>query len=99
ISAALPPQRFDLVVRGGAAGNARADGLGLGLTLVRRLVELPGGSVEAHSPGEGHGSELVVRLPASAAPASRAKLPEPSSLRPTRILIVEDNEDARDSLP
>ena len=98
IPSALLPQIFDLFVRGGGAGHARADGLGLGLTLVRRLVELHGGSVEAHSAGEGLGSELVVRLPASAAPAGRAKLPEPSSLRPTRILIVEDNEDARESL-
>jgi len=98
IPSALLPQIFDLFVRGGGASHARADGLGLGLTLVRRLVELHGGSVEAHSAGEGLGSELVVRLPASAAPAPRATLAEPSSLRPTRILIVEDNEDARESL-
>src|SRR5438445_189074 len=89
---------FDLFVRGGGGGHARADGLGLGLTLVRRLVELHGGSVEATSAGEGLGSELVVRLPASPAPVTPTNLPAPSAFRPTRILIVEDNDDARESL-
>src|SRR4029453_10686853 len=56
IPSALLPQIFDLFVRGGGS-HARADGLGLGLTLVRRLVELHGGSVEAISAGEGLGSE------------------------------------------
>ena len=98
IPSALLPQIFDLFVRGGGAGHARADGLGLGLTLVRRLVELHGGSVEAHSAGEGRGSELVVRLPASATPLSAGGSPAASTLRPTRILLVEDNEDARESL-
>src|SRR5206468_4264546 len=98
IPSALLPQIFDLFVRGGGAGHARADGLGLGLTLVRRLVELHGGGVEALSAGEGRGSELIVRLPASAAPAAPASLAVPSTLRPARILIVEDNEDARESL-
>jgi signal transduction histidine kinase/DNA-binding response OmpR family regulator len=98
IPSALLPQIFDLFVRGGGAGHARADGLGLGLTLVRRLVELHGGSVEARSAGEGLGSELVVRLPVSAEPALPPRMPSPSSFRPTRILIVEDNDDARESL-
>jgi signal transduction histidine kinase/DNA-binding response OmpR family regulator len=98
IPSALLPQIFDLFVRGGGAGHARADGLGLGLTLVRRLVELHGGSVEALSAGEGLGSELVVRLPASATPSAPARPSAPSALRPTRILIVEDNDDARESL-
>ena len=97
IPSALLPQIFDLFVRGGGT-HARADGLGLGLTLVRRLVELHGGSVEAVSAGEGLGSELIVRLPASPAPIGPEKLPAPSTLRPTRILVVEDNDDARESL-
>ncbi|HKC97345.1 MAG TPA: hybrid sensor histidine kinase/response regulator, partial [Methylomirabilota bacterium] len=98
IPSALLPQIFDLFVRGGGTGHARADGLGLGLTLVRRLVELHGGSVEALSAGEGRGSELVVRLPASAAPSASSSAAAPSTARPTRILIVEDNDDARESL-
>jgi CheY-like chemotaxis protein len=98
IPSALLPQIFDLFVRGGGASHARADGLGLGLTPMRRLVELHGGSVEALSAGEGLGSELVVRLPASAAPSTPARPAAPSALRPTRILIVEDNDDARESL-
>jgi signal transduction histidine kinase/DNA-binding response OmpR family regulator len=98
IPRALLPQIFDLFVRGGGDSHARADGLGLGLTLVRRLVELHGGSVQANSAGEGLGSELVVRLPGSVAPAGPARMPARSTSRPTRILIVEDNEDARESL-
>jgi signal transduction histidine kinase/DNA-binding response OmpR family regulator len=98
IPSALLPQIFDLFVRGGGAGHARADGLGLGLTLVRRLVELHGGSVEALSAGEGRGSELVVRLPASVPPTAPSGQTAPSTTRPTRILLVEDNEDARESL-
>ncbi len=98
IPAALLPQIFDLFVRGGSASHARADGLGLGLTLVRRLVELHGGSVEALSAGEALGSEFVVRLPASAAPSAPATASASSSSRPTRILVVEDNDDARESL-
>jgi signal transduction histidine kinase/CheY-like chemotaxis protein len=97
IPSALLPQIFDLFVRGGGS-HARADGLGLGLTLVRRLVELHGGSVEAISAGEGLGSELVVRLPGSPAPATASTLSAPSASRPTSILIVEDNDDARESL-
>jgi signal transduction histidine kinase len=97
IPSALLPQIFDLFVRGGGS-HARADGLGLGLTLVRRLVELHGGSVEAISAGEGLGSELVVRLPASPAPAAASTSSAPSASRPTSILIVEDNDDARESL-
>ncbi|PYN88610.1 MAG: histidine kinase [Candidatus Rokuibacteriota bacterium] len=98
IPSALLPQIFDLFVRGGGVGHARADGLGLGLTLVRRLVELHGGSVEALSAGEGLGSELIVRLPASAEPSASTRPAASSTLRPTRILIVEDNDDARESL-
>ena len=98
ISPALLPQIFDLFVRSRVTGQAPADGLGLGLTLVRRLVELHAGSVEAMSAGEGLGSELVVRLPGSAAPASQEPTASSSKASPRRVLIVEDNDDARESL-
>ncbi|MGZ3461483.1 MAG: response regulator, partial [Archangium sp.] len=77
-------------------------GLGIGLTLVRRLVELHGGTVTVHSEGEGQGSELVVRLPLAAeqgapapAPAVKAGGEGPSA---RRVLLVEDNEDTREVL-
>jgi CheY-like chemotaxis protein len=70
-------------------------GLGLGLTLVKRLVELHGGSVEAFSPGEGQGSEFIVRLPLHV--AHREELPPASPLRGSgnrlarhRVLVVDD---------
>jgi two-component system, chemotaxis family, CheB/CheR fusion protein len=76
-------------------------GLGIGLTLVKRLAEMHGGSVEAHSEGQGRGSEFVVRLPLLIG-QPKAKTPGPSVERPPttshRILIVDDNRDAATSL-
>jgi signal transduction histidine kinase/ActR/RegA family two-component response regulator len=75
-------------------------GLGIGLTLVRRLVELHGGTVEARSEGPGRGSEFVVRLPLVEAPAPASAAPPPAAPAPTRtarsrrILLVDDNPDA-----
>jgi CheY-like chemotaxis protein/two-component sensor histidine kinase len=81
---------------------ARSEGgLGIGLTLVRSLVEMHGGSVEAHSPGLGQGSEFVVRLPARVPAEKSAPMPEPEvafSSRGLRVLVVEDNVDAAESL-
>jgi signal transduction histidine kinase/CheY-like chemotaxis protein len=75
-------------------------GLGVGLTLVKGLAELHGGTVEAHSAGLGHGSEFIVRLPVSehqcSSPLSAS--PTPVSLERRRILIADDNRDAADSL-
>jgi CheY-like chemotaxis protein len=73
-------------------------GLGIGLTLVKNLVELHGGTVEANSKGLGHGSEFVVRLPLGAAGLEPAR-PEPTDAKPAaivsrRILIVDDNRDS-----
>ena len=77
-------------------------GLGIGLALVRRLVQMHGGAVEATSAGEGQGSEFVVRLPiaiegaAAAEGAEKAAAQEPAL--PRRILVVDDNRDAAISL-
>jgi CheY-like chemotaxis protein len=71
-------------------------GLGIGLTLVKTLTEMHGGTVEATSPGVGHGSEFIVRLPIvieAALPAPPATIAE-TIVRPLRILIVDDNRDS-----
>jgi signal transduction histidine kinase/ActR/RegA family two-component response regulator len=75
-------------------------GLGIGLTLVRSLVQLHGGSVSAHSAGIGCGSEFVVRLPlaTSAEVATGPAEPPPMPAAPLRVLVVDDNRDAADSL-
>ena len=73
---------------------ARHQGLGLGLAIVRRIVDLHGGSVQAHSDGPGRGSRFEVRLPLGAAPAAALPLADHGSTRPLKVLLVDDNEDA-----
>lgn len=75
-------------------------GLGIGLTLVRSLVEMHGGSVRASSAGPGKGSEFVVRLPLAPAPPSSAaaKNPKGTAGKGQRVLLVEDNPDGRETL-
>ena len=63
IPADMLPRVFDMFTQAGSAVDRAQGGLGIGLTLVRRLVELHGGRITAHSDGEGRGSEFVVRLP------------------------------------
>jgi CheY-like chemotaxis protein len=94
---------FDLFVQGDASLDRTRGGLGIGLTLVRRLVELHGGHVEARSAGLGHGSEFIVYLPTVgplAAPAEAEPGAEraPATGRGVRVLVVEDNQDAAESL-
>lgn len=76
--------------------------MGVGLTIVKRLVEMHGGSVEAHSEGHGRGSEFVIRLPLvlSAAPEQQDERDDWQTFRATgrRILVVDDNADAASSL-
>jgi signal transduction histidine kinase/ActR/RegA family two-component response regulator len=97
----LLPQVFDLFTQGVHPLDRMQGGLGIGLTLVRRLVELHGGSVQARSGGLGQGSEFIVRLPLLAAPPAEARPPLPSLQRPgaaVRVVIVDDNQDAATSL-
>jgi signal transduction histidine kinase len=92
---------FELFVQGPPPLDRRQGGLGLGLTLVRRLVELHGGTVEAASEGISRGSEFRVRVPLVAAPPAEAIPKEerpPRLTGPRRVLIVEDNPDTRDML-
>ena len=100
ISAELLPSVFDLFVQGDRDLDRRLGGLGVGLSLVRRLVELHGGRVEAASDGPGRGSVFTVRLPALAeAPQTPGKRSEPPAGAPRhRILVVEDNADNREMM-
>ena len=100
ISADLLPRLFEVFVQGRQALDRAQGGLGIGLALVRKLVELQGGTVEARSEGPGQGSTFIVRLPLLE--NGRAYVDERSMPRmlPTslRVLIVDDNADARDML-
>jgi signal transduction histidine kinase/ActR/RegA family two-component response regulator len=91
---------FDAFVQGPQDLARARGGMGLGLALVRRLVELHRGSIEARSEGTGRGATFTVRLPAVPPPLEGAESAAPATARPgaMRILIVEDNEDARDML-
>ena len=100
------PHVFDLFVQERQAIDRSQGGLGLGLTIVRSLIEGHGGSVSAHSDGPGRGSEFVVRLPkvdVAGANGSRsdrdatAKAVDPSASA-VRILVVDDNEDGAEML-
>jgi PAS domain S-box-containing protein len=107
IPARMLERVFDLFTQLGGPGDRPQDGLGIGLALVRRLVEMHGGDIEARSEGPGRGSEFVVRLPlaadaaAAGAPGGQraggehAAAPAP---RPERVLVVDDNVDAAESL-
>src|SRR6185295_13209606 len=101
---AMLPRVFDMFFQAEQTLDRAKGGMGIGLTLVRRLVELHGGSIEATSPGVGLGSEfvlrlpLVVRAPLTREPSARlASAKHPPSLS-RRVLIIEDNEDSRESL-
>jgi CheY-like chemotaxis protein/anti-sigma regulatory factor (Ser/Thr protein kinase) len=95
----LLPRVFDLFVQGDRSLERTSGGLGIGLTLVRHLVELHGGTVEAASAGAGRGSTFTVRLPAvTAPPAPVASGPAPAAGVARRVLVVEDNDDAREML-
>jgi CheY-like chemotaxis protein len=97
MSPELAARVFDLFVQG-EGGERRGGGLGIGLTLVRHLAELHGGKVFAASSGAGQGSVFTVVLPAIEAQAAIAAPVEAAPHAPRRILLVEDNADARNTL-
>jgi PAS domain S-box-containing protein len=100
----IPPEMlgsvFDLFTQVDASLGRGTGGLGIGLNLVKQLVALHGGSVEAHSAGIGRGSKFVVRLPTIAPPVPTEPIPASAGhpCRPLRILVVDDNVDSADSM-
>jgi len=101
ISPDILPQIFDLFTQADHTLAHSQGGLGIGLTLVRQLVEIHGGTVTAASEGIGQGSTFTVRLPALPMDSSAAESARTESVLPTskfRILVVDDYADAAESL-
>jgi signal transduction histidine kinase len=103
----IPPEMLDRIFELFAQADRTLDraqgGLGIGLSLVRKLVTLHGGSVTAESPGLGRGSTFTVRLPAleterATSPANRRTANDARGVRRLRMLVVDDNVDAADTL-
>jgi CheY-like chemotaxis protein len=100
VSPDLLPRIFDLFAQGERALDRSEGGLGVGLSVVKRLVEMHGGTITARSSGSGAGSEFVVRLPALASVPQERRVPAvvAGNRAHARVLIVEDNPDASDAL-
>jgi signal transduction histidine kinase len=104
ISAQRLPEVFELFSQAGQPVHGFDEGLGIGLSLVKKLLELHGGAIEARSEGEGKGSEFVARLPLAkglpggGAPGRPAVEPKRLEGPPQRILVIDDNSDAAESL-
>ena len=106
IARKLLPHVFDLFTQAERTLDRAQGGLGIGLTLVKLLVEMHGGAVEARNADTGSGAEFIVRLPAKTAvpvlplaeAAHAALAPHPTGEKPMKVLIVDDNVDAADSI-
>jgi len=100
IPADMLPKIFDLFVQAHHTIDRSRGGLGIGLTLVRRLAEMHGGTVEAHSDGDGRGSTFTVRLPTVKAPRLESTAGNGAdakrSFESRRVLLVDDNHDSRE---
>jgi CheY-like chemotaxis protein len=92
---------FELFVQLEPSQHGSIGGLGVGLALVRRIVELHGGSIQARSDGAGHGAEFIARLPLSNESlhiVSQQVPEEPNTAQPLRVLVIDDNHDSADTL-
>src|SRR2546421_1778440 len=98
ISDEILPRIFDLFFQGERTAARSEGGLGIGLTLVKTLTELHGGSVEARTGGPGLGSTFVIRLPRVGIPSTAARRPTRRPTAHRRVLVIEDNDDTRDML-
>jgi PAS domain S-box-containing protein len=102
--AGIPPDKlssiFDMFMQVDQSAERSQSGLGIGLTLVKRLTEMHGGTIEARSAGEGKGSEFIVRLPTLKKPAgdSERTKGEFESAAGRTIIVVDDNRDSAESL-
>ncbi len=95
ITPEMLPRIFDMFTQAEQSVARSRGGLGLGLALVKGLIEMHGGTVEAHSEGSNHGSEFRLRLPIGAVSSSLMDTPTETSVRPLRrrVLLVDDNQD------
>jgi signal transduction histidine kinase/DNA-binding response OmpR family regulator len=100
VGPAMLARMFDTFTQADAGLDRSRGGLGLGLALVKGLVELHGGEVQALSEGVGEGTEIVIRLPLTSAPDESPGLPIACGevCRSRRILVIEDHRDAAESL-
>jgi PAS domain S-box-containing protein len=98
IAPEMLPHVFELFAQGEQPIDRSLGGLGIGLALSRRLVELHDGTIEVHSAGPGQGAEFVVRLPGATPGTPATAVPEPRAAARRRILVVEDSDDSRESL-
>ena len=98
IAAELLPHVFDVFVQGSSTLDRSQGGLGIGLSLVRRLAELHGGDIEADSKGPGAGSVFILRLPRIEAPVPLAAAAPPAADGKPTLLLIEDNEDGREMM-
>lgn len=103
IPASMRERIFELFMQVDRSLERSEGGLGIGLTLVQRLVEMHGGTVECHSAGPGKGSEFIVRIPITDDIVPRSHLTSTTGVRtstpvPRRVLVVDNNHDAADSM-
>ena len=98
IAPALLPHLFDLFVQSERTLDRSQGGLGIGLSVVKQLIEMHRGSVRGESPGIGRGATFTIRLPRIALPAAPASVTAAPRVQPRRILVVDDNVDGADSL-
>ena len=100
LASEVVPQVFDMFMQVAPGASRSQGGLGIGLTLVKNLIEMHGGTVAAHSAGAGQGSQFVIRVPLASEEiilaTTEPQTPTPSERR--RVLVVDDNVDAAQSL-